>query len=364
MAFGMGQRPEMYMMALALGLALLIVSRLSKEKAAAFIAGGTLGILPLWWLQYRWVGHPFGILMTHISGFGRPESFVFDCAGPPRNIQIGRFLLYIDARDPWSFSAALLATLGLFLVIFWLRLPRLQNRKVAIAALLLVVIGYAMWATMLWRGPLAGLLTTFPLIGLSLAYVDRRDDPNPQRSIYLLVLLAALLFLGGMLAFWPAYGGNHFAARYLLPVYPLLLFLAFYVYYVHASRERTREIVPVIGATLLIMCILLQLLGIRLFWKQTAENKTIQASIAALPTEVILTNHPFLPTMLRGLEGQFFMYLDEEADFETLIPRFAQQGISNFAFLEVPALPLKVPEQVGDVRVERLSPVVYTLEPP
>jgi hypothetical protein len=364
MAFGMGQRPEMYMLALALGLALIIVSWPAKEKAAAFIAGGTVGILPLWWLQYRWVGHPFGILMTHISDFGRPESYVFDCVGPPRNIQVGRFLLYIDARDPWSFAATLLAAFGLFLLIFWLRLPRLQNHKVAIAALLLVVTGYAMWAAMLWQGPLAGLLTTFPLIGLSLAYVDRLDDSNPQRSVYLLALLAALFFLGGMLAFWPAYGGNHFGARYLLPVYPLLLLLAFYVYHIHAAREKTRQMMPAIGATLLITCILLQFLGLRLFWKQTAENKAIQASIAALPARVILTNHPFLPTMLRGLNDQFFMYVDEQADFATLIPRLADQGIYDFAFVEVPALPINVPERVGELRVRRLSAVLYTLEPP
>jgi hypothetical protein len=363
-AFGVGQRPEMYLMAFALGLALLVLTWPRLQLVIALATGGMAGMLPLWWLQYQWIGHPFGILLTHISDYGRPDSFAYDCIGPPRSIQAGRFLLYIEGRDPWSFTAALLVIIGLFLLIFWLRLPSLQNNKVAVGGLIMAIIGYAIWGSMLWRGVLAGLLTTFPLLALSLTYVDKQDDTNPQRPVYRLVLWAGLLFLGGMLLIWPAYGGNHFGARYLLPVYPLLLFLAFYVYYAYAANTSLQDMVRIVGATLLIMSILLQLLGLRLFWQQTAENQAIQASLATLPAEVILTNHPFLPTMLRGLDDQFFMYVDSEADFETLIPRFAEAGISHFAFVAVAALPLDVPEQVGDIEVRQLSPVLYALEPP
>jgi hypothetical protein len=90
----------------------------------------------------------------------------------------------------------------------------------------------------------------------------------------------------------------------------------------------------------------------------------LQAEISELPVQVILTNHPFLPTSLVGLEEQFFMYIDSEEDFETLIPRFREQNISTFAFIPVAALPLTVPDQVGDIAVRQISPVVYELISP
>lgn len=364
-AFSVAQRPEMYVMAIAIGMGTLVIAWPRLQPALALTAGGIVGLLPLFWLQNQWIGHPAGIMMTHLSDYGRPETFVYDCVGPARSIQAGRFLLYIEGRDPWSFIAAILAIAGLFLIIFWLRLPSLQqNNKVAIGALILALCGYLIWGAMLWQDALAGLVTTFPLLALSLAYVDRENDANLQRPVYRLILWTAFIFLVGMLLIWPAYGGNHFGARYLLPVYPLLLLLAFYNYYAYAANTSLRKMVQLIGAVLLITTILLQLLGLRLFWQQTAENQAIQAALANLPAEVILTNHPFLPTMLRGLDNQFFMYIDDESDFDTLIPRFAEQDISHFAFVSIAALPLDVPERVGEIRVRQLSPVLYKLELP
>lgn len=363
MSLGQAQRPEMYLMALALGLSLLIVTWPRFKLVIALAIGGFVGMLPVWLLQYWWIGHPFGILITHISDYGRPESYVYDCVGPSRNIQAGRFLLHIEGQDPWSFIAALLAIIGLFLLIFWLRLPKLQNDKVATIALAAVVIGYTIWAVMLWQDTLAGLITTFPLIGLCLTYVDSKDDLNPNRPVYKLTLFTSLLFLGGMLVIWPAYGGNHFGARYLLPVYPPLIVLAFYVYNAYLAKEGLRKMLRVVGATLLMLTVFLQLLGIRNFVQQTQSNTTIQEAITALPAEAILTNHPFLPTMLLGLNEQFFLYVDSEADFETLIPRLAEAGIIQFAFVAVEGLPLDVPEQVGEIQVRQISPVLYALEP-
>jgi hypothetical protein len=360
-ALGMGQRPEMYMFALALGIALLIVAWPKLQPAVALAVGGVLGMLPIMWLQYRWTGHPLGVLMTHVSDYGKPDQYVFQCIGPPRSVQAGRFLLHVDGQDPWSFTAALLAVGGLFLLIFWLRLPRLQHATIAVVALAAILGGYAIWGTMLWQGALAGLLTSFPLLGLSLTYIDGDNDRNANRSVYHLTLLTALIFITGMIAFWPAYGGVHWGGRYLLPVYPLLIFLAFYVYYGYAGRTSARAMLRFVALTLLILSIILQLMSLRLFWRRQHDNTITQTAIANLPAEVILTNHPFLPTMLMGLEGQFFMYIDSETDFDTLIPRLQDQNITRFAFISVAALPLSVPSLVGSIEVKQISPMVYEL---
>jgi hypothetical protein len=354
-ALGLGQRPEMYMMALALGLVLMVITWPRVRLTLAFIIGGVVGVLPIWWLQYQWIGHPLGILMTHVSGYGRPESFVFSCGGQARSVQIGSFLLYIDARDIWSIVATILVISGLFLLLFWLRLPVLQTNTVVYIALISVTIGYSLWGWRLWHYTLVGLITTFPLIGLSLAYVDKQEDSSDHYSIYQFVFWSAIVFIIGMIAIWPAYGGKHFGARYLLPVYPLLLFLAFYAYSAYASKEGLRKPMEVVSATLLLLTIVLQLFGMRVFIRQTTENTQIQATIASLPAQIILTNHPFLPTMLYGLEEQSFMYVRTEADLEELIIRFIEQEISEFVFLGVDGLSLQVPTQIDGVKIQEIS---------
>ncbi|MEZ4646180.1 MAG: hypothetical protein R3E31_26245 [Chloroflexota bacterium] len=201
---------------------------------------GVLGTLPVWWLQYRWVGHPLGMAFApHFFGYGRPEAYPVQSYSDvtiTQAIKISRLLLYIEARDAVTFLAALFVIIGAFLLIMALRVPRWRQRRWLWSGLALSVLGYGLFLWQAWDHLLPGVLTTFPLFSLALAYVDRSDDPRPTHRVYQLPFVTALSFLGVMLAVWPAFGGEQWGARYLLPLYPLLLLLAFYVVTVWNGR--------------------------------------------------------------------------------------------------------------------------------
>ncbi|MCP4426762.1 MAG: hypothetical protein GY803_19900, partial [Chloroflexi bacterium] len=231
---GLGQRPEMYAFAIALGVAVMAVNWSQRRNWLAFVGGGIAGTLPVWLLQYWWVGHPFGLAFApHFGGYGRPDSYPaqsYDGLTITPSVKIGRFLFYIQSHDLLTFGAALLILLGLFALIFSLRVPAWRRPGWVWGSLLLSAAGYALFSLQAQNTILSGLLTTFPLILFALAYLDKSDDAPATRSIYLLALLTAVTFIGLMLIAWPAYGGKQWGARYLLPAYPPLLFAAFYGY--------------------------------------------------------------------------------------------------------------------------------------
>ena len=366
-AFGLGQRPEMYMFSAVFGISFLIISRIHWQSILSLGMGGLTGIIPIFWLQWEWFGHPLGMVMgRYLLGYGRPEELVFTCQGEASPVQVSRFLLYIGSRNYWSFAAALLAILGIFTLIFVLRMPQLQRPLPLWVTFIFTVSGYLLWANMLWQNALPGLITTFPLLGFSLTYLDnpKKQTNTHAHQIYQLSLLTTILFLASMLLFWPTYGGDHWGARYLLPIYPLLIFLAFYVYEVSKKKlEKLQGILHIIGPSLLLLAIILQLMGIRHIYLTQKRNMSIYQAIDALPTEIIVTNHPFLPTTFTSLwDRKTFFYVENEKDIETLIMRMDDNKIPQFAFISLLDRPLTVPEQVEGIIVKQVAPVLYELE--
>ena len=363
---GMGQRPEMYMFAGALGLAFLLVGW-PRWRAWLLWGGGILtAVLPVWWLQWRWFGHPLGMAMApHLFNYGRPESYVFLCQSPASSIRLSRFLLYVGSYNFQSLGAALLVIFGFFLLIFIFRLPRLQKPAWLLGATSLILLGYALWGTLLWQTALPGLITTFPLLGFSLLYIEKEKDRAETRPVYRLVLMAAFSFLAGMLLLWPAYGGDHWGARYLLPIYPLLIFLAAYAFEIWSGEGQLRRAVYAAGALLLAAAVVVQLLGVRQIIVKRQEDVALYAAIDALPVDVVVTNHPFLPTMLISLwADKTFLYVDSEEDIATVIGRLEANDIPRFAFISLQDLPLSVPEQVNGLTIRQITPVLYELERP
>ncbi|MCA9978353.1 MAG: hypothetical protein KC413_21480, partial [Anaerolineales bacterium] len=271
---GLGQRPEMYVFAIALAVGLLVAAPRRWRLWLAYIGGGVAATLPVWWLQYRWVGHPLGMAFApHLFDYGRPQTYpVLPYSGMdiPPAVKIGRLLLYIEARDAATFLAALLVIIGAFIIVFALRVPRWRQRRWLYSGLVLSGLGYGLFLWQAWANLLPGVLTTFPLFSLALAYIDRDDDSEATRPIYQLVLVTALIFLGVMLAVWPTFGGEQWGARYLLPLYPLLLFLAFYVATIW-ERPLPKTMTVLLGG-LLLFSLLLQLSGMHLLFSKHQEQ--------------------------------------------------------------------------------------------
>jgi hypothetical protein len=239
-ALGVGQRVEIYIFVVALGIATFSLTWNQWRRWGALLLGVITGIIPIWVTQYLWFDNPLGlVLASYMLGYGVPDAYpigAYTTVTLTKPIIVGRLLLYIEAADPLTFSAALLVIVGTFLFIFMVRIPHWRKPILGKVSLFMLLIGYTLFVGLAWQRVLPGLITTFPLLALALAYGSGDGEQGESHFLYRFVYTTTLLFLGLMIVLWPAYGGNQWGARYLLPAYPLLLFLAFYTY----SRWRDR----------------------------------------------------------------------------------------------------------------------------
>ncbi len=365
LGIGLGQRPEIYVYAIALGFAALLVSWKQWRILLALVAGSFLTATSVWLLQWRWTGHPLGMtLAPHLFKYGIPDSSPLSFPGYPRNITLSRFILYVQGKDEIIFIAALLILIGIFLTIFSVRIPRWQKTWVLWLAFGMTVSGFFLMIWRTWGQPLPGILSTFPLIALSLIYLDKKQDKTTGRQVYLLSLITVLIFLGLMIAVWPAAGGIQWGARYLLPAYPLFVFLAFYVVTIEdrwltGSYLRTFQRV---AAGLLIITILLQGYSVLLLHQKHQSEIKLRDAINNLSADLILTNNPFLPSAMASLNTKQFLYIDDAEDLQTLIPRLSDEDIDYFALVTIEPAPIVVPSQVGDIVVVQIDTLIYALD--
>ncbi|MEJ2747317.1 MAG: hypothetical protein P8183_05320, partial [Anaerolineae bacterium] len=123
---GLGQRAELYVFALSVGIVFLWVSWREWRHWLALAGGGLLGTLPIWLWQYRWTGHPLGMdVAPHLLGYGRPATFPFESIKSSFFVNKGRFLFYVQARDPVTFLATFAVLLGIVSIIWVIRIPKL-----------------------------------------------------------------------------------------------------------------------------------------------------------------------------------------------------------------------------------------------
>ena len=366
-AIGAGQRVEIHAFALALLVSLLLLNWRIWAHWGAFVLGGIAGTIPVWLTQYLWIGHPLGaVLAPRVVDYGVPGGYpvtFYNDITVTRPFAFIRLLLYLEAANLLLFVAALLVLIGTFLLVLMLRVPHWRKRKLAMVLVLVILAGYTLYAAGAWDGPLPGLISTFPPLAFSLAFSNPRQETEPGHLPYRFVYLTALLFLGLMLILWPAYGGRQWGSRYLLPAYPLFLVLAFYTYtrWQTADWESFAPTVRYLFVALLVAGVALQLLSVHRLFDEHAGQISAKEAISALPADLILTNHPFVPAYMSGLVQKNFMYVKDENEIRHLIRRIHANGIERFALLSLERVPLQVPA-VDDVTVKRTAPLIYEIE--
>lgn len=359
---GLGQRAELYVFALAVGVVFLWVSWRVWRLWLAFFAGGLLGALPVWIWQYRWVGHPLGMgVAPHVLGYGVPATFPFESIKSSFLVSRGRFLFYVQARDPVTFLATFAVLLGIVLIIWVVRVPKLQKPKWLWAGFALCAASYLLYTITAWQEPVTGVLSTFALMPLALLYVSHGPTPQVYR-IYRFVWGTAVLFGGLMLLGWPAFGGEHqWGTRYLLPIYPLFLYAAFYVYtyYPPSLSAVLQKPFTRLAGGLLVLSLMLQVAGVHLLYQVRQDNRLVLDLVESLPADIIITNHPFLPTDMSMAEDKNFLYVADAAGLETVLPQLYVNGIRRIGL--IPLVPYAWEEFAGQITLEEAAPLVYDL---
>lgn len=360
-----GQRPELHLFAVAVGLSWFLVAGRQWWGAFVLATGGLLGVLPLWFLQWRWFGHVLGPVTGHqLFGYGRPEVYPFEATGVGDVRKIGYFLTYIEPRDWLSFSATLLVVVGGVLILYALQARGSRQPVLLWPAFGLAAMGYALFLILSWRVAPTGLLPTFPLLFLALLYVPPRlSTESTSYRIYRLVLFSMLLYLLGMLIIWPAYGGWQWGARYLLAVYPLAIYLAWYAYQTYwrvwgGARQQSFRRLALGLAGLSLIC---QLFGAVLLYRIHYQQVTLLATLDALPVELILTNNPRFPTRMTGAASKTFLYVPDQSQMETIMNRLRDQGVPRVGIVAFELVPLDSTEDWLTFQPADLTLLIHNL---
>lgn len=361
LGLALGQRPELYVFALALAISIMLVSWPRWREWLIIAGGGLMSALPIWALQYVWFGHPLGMSTApHLLGYGKPAAYSVKSPRIPALSKAGYLLLHVEPRSALTFLALLLVMAGSAILIFQLR-PAKPRVYLLAAGFALTAAGYLVWPAVVLNGRLLiGLLSTFSLLPLSLTYLDA--GRWPQRTVYHLVLTTTLLFVGLMLIFWPTPGGVQWGARYLLPAYPLMVYLAsctFTAYYpLLASKSQAVFKWGTLG--LAAAGILLQVGGVTMLFVRHYEQVPLKNQIATLPADIILTNESYLPAAMTAVP-KTFIHVKDEADIAALLPRLAEQGSTRLIVFSQQTTPLTISHKIEGFSAEQIAPFTYLL---
>ena len=367
LGLALGQRPEFYIFALALAISTVIVSWFQWKRWLVVAGGGLSSLLPILVLQYLWFGHPLGMSVApQLFGYGVPATYSAATTSAtsqsiPAAIKAGYLLLHLEPRSILSAMAMVLVLSGTVLIILNLRSFKKQRTTLFAVGFLLTGLGYLLWAGVVVNGrPLIGLFSTFTLLPLSLTYLDARRWPH--RSVYNLVLSTTLIFVGLMLIAWPAVGGVQWGARYLLPAYPLLVFLAMCTFtaYYPLLVGKQQMIFKWGSVGLIATGILLQLVGVGLLYVRHTQQVPLRNQLAALSTNVILTNEIFLPAAMSSVP-KTFIHVNDEVEIRTILSRLDEQGTRQVGILSQQAVPLNVSSEIDDFSAKQIAPFIYLL---
>ncbi len=368
LGFASGQRTELYLFAVAVGLYLLW-----QYRGLAFVtaAGGIVGAVPVWGLQYAIYGHPLAPVMAQwLFRYGRLPDYLYEGRDIGYWHEKVMLFTYIDPQNPFTLVATFLIIVGIVL----LRRATGGKGHLQLPLFLLggmfVLVSYGLFSWVAWQRDVYGFLPVFPLLPISLLPFAKQWLNETAAPRYSLIFWSTMLFIGLTLLIWPVYGGLQWGARYLLIAYPLLFLLAVCVYEHLTSNltARPRILFQVTAALLLALTVITQIGGLKtLYWWHYSQLPTLR-HVQTMPAEFILTQHTFLPSQMIGALDKNFVYVTNEADFDQILRRLADNDIRRFGFLPVEdyppfyeANPLTVPEQVGRFVITPVEQDVYQL---
>jgi hypothetical protein len=319
-------------------------------------------------LHQLWYGHPLGVVVGNgLLGYGEPAVPFRSMLGIEMSFWLQRACFLIPSfpvRFESTVAAPLLIVSGMATMVACLRSQRLRDPRLLWGGFLVATAGYVLIALSARQLLVTGILATFPLLPLSLAQRGRAPGAGADSRAYPIVAWTVSLFVALMVFVWPACGGLQWGARYLLPAYPLLVYLAVAGY---SSQQRIpsgiSSALRFVGIGLVVVALGLQVLSVRLALVGADRRAAMRDSIATVPAEVILTSDEYLAAMMASLRDKAFLFVADDQEVIQVLPDLVQENVRRVALMPSRWAPLTMPDELPGVRVRRVTRYVYELSP-
>lgn len=359
-------RNEVYVLAAAmLGSWLLVAPRHRIGGALRFALGAGAAASPVWALNAWLFGHPLGYKGASLVA-SRAEAVAEAVLGEGTDWLTQRLLVayyQLVNTDFYGLTyghlrGSLLVTAAFVLGAAFMGLGVRRSSGRAVVAGALVAIGAAL-AVFVARTPVSGLLPAAPFLVLA-SLPGRRE----RWEVYLWGV-CALFTIGVILT--GTRGGVQWGPRYLLPVLPALVGLAFTALRrCEASCPSLRSALRLSAVALVGVSVLIQASGVDQVEQWTARNRAGMDGLRRAPSEVVVTSSEWIALLAGPVYFEKkLMLVGSLEELEALVRNFAARRVPRWTYIPAsgarftPAYVLRWSHRVGwpyRVAEDRLDP--------
>jgi len=344
-------RAEVYLLIPACCLAFIWARRKRLRSLLAYGAGLALILLPIWFFQWRCFDNPLGphlqnAIVPQVSGQVAERLSIHPLVFWALKLLAGsRMLLPWRTSTSWTVLAAGLVSVRVLaaLVPAWRR-----------ALSFLLAIGMSLGVTWVVVRGVRGhwfarnVVQSFPLVlfllFLGLTPSSRPNNNSPRASFPLrgLVLISVAFTI---LVCWvaPSTGGPQWGARFLLPIYPLLI--VFLVYTLQRALAPSGQRLwwnRTLSVTFALLCLssaLTQFEGVRRLYRSKVDYEQLTQAVESLSPETVVTDIWWMPVMTATASERKVWFLVEHGrngSLPDLISLLRRQGVTAFAYVTTP----------------------------
>jgi len=329
-AIGLGiwVRSELYVMAIAMPFALLLLDARRLTRLVWLCLGILIALVPLWLFQYFVYGDFIGPHVGHLAWL--PEELPV----PTGRVGIVYHTLLEGNSSPVLSFLYIMAFVASTMLI---RAPRLRTKRllviIAFASLVVATIPNILEAS--GGRPLGGLITTAPF--LVFGFATLLDSSVRRHNAFLLAFTLAYMALVSLLT--PVDPGLQWGPRFLLPILPPLVILAtnnFRALSTLGGRS-TRSPLTVCFASVVALSFLVQISGLRtLQIIKTRDLELIQNTALKDSLHIISDEYGYAEYVAPLFYEKQFFYVRDQSAYQELTQTLLSNHIRTFAVVTYP----------------------------
>ncbi|MDI6892707.1 MAG: glycosyltransferase family 39 protein [Actinomycetota bacterium] len=367
LGFAIWARNELYALALAMLISYVVVSCRKRRdifQLRYLVLGLVLILVPMWIFQKATTG---AFLGTDVSQFLSKEVIT---ETTPYLRDVGSFILYklyiIATLILHPFNHKENAYYGFPFLLFAVAVfhPKLRRGNfilpIAIGSVIFTAF-LALFSQCYWY--LFGLLTVSPFIVYALLARPVSSDSSSNSGVDFLFYIC-FFFILLVLLFSSSYGGTQWGPRFLLPAFPLLVVLVYFVYE-NFQRLGLRKHVGVIAKggllVLVLVSVVIQVIGIQFLQLDRRSGAELAQYIRSREEGIFITDTFWFPQESASVySSKVFFSVNDEEELRELVAILLERGLKRFCYVtyQENTGPLKLDEvfvEKNEIRAEEAA---------